>query len=150
MKKHVLVASFLPLLAAGVFAAAPAGQHSYLVTVISESGEPVTSLTAADFTVKEGSKTLKVVSAEHSRFPLIVSLLVDTTQPTLNTDTPARELRTALSGFVESLRAAGGSPRIALVEVASGAVTKAGFDAPLVELDAAIQKIFPAHQSDAV
>src|SRR5688500_941671 len=150
MKNKFLLASILPLLAAGVLAAAPAGQHSYLVTVIAESGEPVTSLTAADFRVKEGSKALKVVSVEHSSFPLIVSLLVDTTQPTANTDTPARELRTALSGFVEALRAAGGSPKIALVEVGSGAVTKAGFDAPFAELDDAIQKIYPAHPSDAV
>ena len=150
MRNRFLLASILPLLAAGVFAAAPAGQHSHLVTIIAESGDPITSLTAADFTVKEGSTPLRVVSAEHSRFPLIVSLLVDTTQPTLNTDTPARELRTALSGFVEALRATGGSPRIALIEVASGAVTKAGFDAPFAELDAAIQKIYPAHQSDAV
>ncbi|MDQ3172007.1 MAG: hypothetical protein M3Q55_17910 [Acidobacteriota bacterium] len=150
MQHGFLLALILPLLAAGALAAAPAGQHSYLVTVIAESGEPVTSLTAADFTVKEGSTPLNVVSVEHSRFPLIVSLLVDTTQPTLNTDTPARELRAALSGFAEALRAAGGSPRIALVEVGSGAVTRAGFDAPFADLDAAIQKIYPAHPSDAV
>ncbi len=150
MKHPILPALILSVLAGAALAASPAGQHSYLVTVIAESGEPVTSLTAADFTVREGSTPLEVVSVEHSRFPLIVSLLVDTTQAAVNTDSPARELRTALSGFVETLRAAGGSPRIALVEVASAAVTQAGFDAPHADLDAAIQKIFPAHPSDAV
>ena len=150
MKHRVLLASILPLLAAAVLMASPAGQHSYLVTVIADGGEPVTALTAADFTVTEGSTPLRVVSVEHSPFPLIVSVLVDTTRPGPNMESPARELRTAVSGFVEAVRAAGGTPRIALVEVGSAAITKAGFDAPYAELDDAIQKIYPAHPSDAV
>lgn len=126
------------------------GQHSYLVTVIAESGEPVTDLTGADFIVREGSKQLEVVSAELSTFPLLVSLLVDMTQPPPGMPSPARELRAAISGFVDTIRAAGGAPKIALVEVGGGAITTAGFDANSAELDAAIEKILPAHPGDAL
>lgn len=126
------------------------GQHSYLVTVIAESGDAVTDLTGADFVVREGSKELEVVSAELSTFPLLVSLLVDTTEPSPGMPSPARDLRAALSGFVDTVRAAGGAPKIALIEVGGGAVTKAGFDASSGDLDAAIQQVFPVHPGDAL
>lgn len=134
----------------GPLLAREAGQHSYLVTVIAESGDPVTDLTGADFVVREGSKQLEVISAELSTFPLMVSLLVDMTQPPPGMPSPARDLRAALSGFVDAIRAAGGSPKIALVEVAGGAVTTAAFDADGAVLDAAIEKIIPAHPADAL
>lgn len=140
----------LALTAAGsLLLAAPVGQHAYLVTVIAETGEPVTGLTADDFVVREGSTPLRVVAAEHSQFPLIVSLIVDTTKPDVIVS-PARELRAALAGFVGRTRATAGSARIALVEVGGGAVTTAAYDAPAAELDARIEKIFPAHPGDAV
>lgn len=126
-------------------------QLSYLVTVVAESGEPVTGLTTDDFTVTEKSKALRVVSAERSTFPLMVSLLVDTTEPPrTGMQSPARDLRAALAGFVDALRAAGGSPRIELVEVGGGAITTAAFEANAADLDGAIQKIFPAHPGDAL
>ena len=149
MTKRAALAAILALTAAGSLPAAPAGQHSYLVTVIAENGEPVTGLTAEDFVVREGSKPLRVVAAEHSRFPLVVSLLFDTTKPDVIVS-PARELRAALAGFVGRIRASAASPRIALVEVGGGAVTTAAYDAPASELDARIEKIFPAHPGDAV
>lgn len=149
MTKRAALAAILALAAAGSLPAAPAGPHSYLVTVIAEHGEPVTGLTAEDFVVREGSKALRVVAAEHSRFPLVVSVLVDTTKPDVIVS-PARELRAALAGFVGRIRASAASPRIALVEVGGGAVTTAAYDAPAADLDARIEKIFPAHPGDAV
>lgn len=145
----------LPALALIALLAAPVTlgaqqQHHYLVSVIAES-DPVIDLTAADFEVRAGSKPLKVVSAELSTFPLMVSLLVDTTAPPLTgMQSPTRELRAALSGFVGAVRAAGGSPRVELVEVGGGAVITAGFDANTAVLDAAIEKLFPAHPGDAL
>ena len=146
-----LLAGFLLLAASsGLLLARESGQHSYLVTVIAESGEPVTDLTGADFVVREGSKALEVISAEHSTFPLMVSVLVDMTQPPPGMPSPARDLRAALAGFVDAIRAAGGEPKIALVEVAGGAVTTAAFGADSAVLDAAIEKILPAHPADAL
>jgi hypothetical protein len=141
----------LALAAVGAAAERPApSQHSYLVTVLAESGEPVTDLTAADFSVREGGTPLTVVSAEHSRFPLVVSVLIDTTQPPAGMNSPARELRSALAGFVAAVRANEPGARIALVEVGGGAVTTAPFGAAPEDLDAAIQRIMPAHPSDAM
>ena len=149
MTTRAALAAILALTAAGSLPAAPAGQHSYLVTVIADNGEPVTGLTAEDFVVREGSKALRVAAAEQSRFPLVVSVLVDTTKPDVIVS-PARELRAALAGFVGRIRASAASPRIALVEVGGGAVTTAAYDAPAADLDARIEKIFPAHPGDAV
>jgi len=135
--------------AAVTLAAAPgAAQHSYLVTVIADKGAPVTALTAEDFVVREGSKNLNVLAAEHSPFPLVVSLIVDTTKPEV-IQSPARDLRRALAGFVARVREAGPA-RIELVEVSGGAVTTAEYDAPPEALDAVIAKLFPAHPGDAV
>lgn len=135
--------------AAVTLAAAPTVvQHSYLVTVIADKGAPVTTLTASDFSVREGSKDLKVLAAEHSPFPLVVSLIVDMTKPEV-IQSPARELRDALAGFVARVRQAG-PVRIELVEVSGGAVTSVEYDAPPDALDAAIAKLFPAHPGDAV
>ena len=150
MTKRMAMTLALALTAAGsLLLAAPARQHSYLVSVIAENGEPVIGLAADDFVVREGSKALRVVAAEHSQFPLVVSVLVDTTKPDVIVS-PARELRAALAGFVRRIRAAAASPRIALVEVGGGAVTTAAYDAPAADLDARIEKIFPAHPGDAV
>ena len=149
MAGRTALAATLALTAAAGLLAAPAAQHSYLVTVIAEDGKPVTGLTADDFVVREGSKPLRVIAAEHSPFPLVVSLLVDTTKPDVIVS-PAREMRAALAGFVSRVRAAETAPRIALVEVGGGAVTTAAYDAPAAALDASIEKIFPAHPGDAV
>ena len=148
MTTRAALAAILALTAAGSLPAAPAGQHSYLVTVIADNGEPVTGLTAEDFVVREGSTPLRVVAAEHSALPLAVTLVVDTTKPDIIAS-PARELREALAGFVGKARAAGGSARIALMEVGAGTTITAAHDAPPGDLDAAIAKIFPAHPSDA-
>lgn len=139
----------LAVTAAGsLLLAAPARQHAYLVTVIAEDGKPVIGLTADDFVVREGSTPLKVIAAEHSSFPLVVSLVVDTTKPDVIAS-PARELREALAAFVDRVRAPGGASRVALMEVSAGTTMTASHDAPAAELDAAIARIFPAHPSDA-
>lgn len=140
----------LALAALGAAERSAPSQHSYLVTVLAESGEPVTNLTAEDFSVREEGKPLTVVSAEHSRFPLVVSVLIDTAKPPVGMNSPARELRSALAGFVEAVRANERGARIALVEVGGGAVTTAPFGAPPADLDAAIQRIMPAHPSDTM
>src|SRR5688572_29080115 len=125
-------------------------QLSYLVTVIADGGAPVTDLTAADFIVKEAGETRKVVSVERPPFPLVISLMIDTTQPPLGTNSAVRHLREALAGFVTAIRASSPGARVSLTEVASAATTTAAFDAKPEDLDAAITKLFPAHQADAI
>lgn len=120
------------------------------MTVIAESGAPVTNLTAGDFVVREGDTVREVVSAEPSSFPLVVSLLIDMTKPQIDNSQLARELRKGVSAFVSSLRASQGTAKIALVEVGAGTETAAAFDAPAAALDAAVQRLLPAHPADAI
>jgi VWFA-related protein len=75
----VLIAAtaVLPLSAAGgEIAAAPVTRTVY-VTVRDGKGAPVTDLTAADFTVKEGGKDRQIVSAEPATARMQVSILVE-------------------------------------------------------------------------
>src|SRR5687767_15022110 len=83
-----------------VEAASRAGiQHSRpitaLVTVLAPGAAPVSGLTAADFTVYEGTARREVVAAALSDDPLSVAMLVDTTQPTMGSQAPVRDLRTS-------------------------------------------------------
>ena len=138
------------LVAAAITAFSSQPQKSYLVTVIPGAGGPVTDLSSKDFIVKEGGESREVVSVERPPFPLVVSVLVDTTQPPPGMNMLMRDLRAALATFVSSIRASSPGARIELIEVSGGAVTTAGFDAKPEDLDAAVQRIFPAHPSDAV
>lgn len=101
--------------------------------------------------VREGDTVREVVLAEPTSFPLAVSLLIDMTQPQLlDSAQVARELRKAVATFVSTLRASQSSAKIALVEVGAGSQTTAGFDAPPETLDAAVQRLLPAHPADAI
>lgn len=148
MKRATFAA--LLVIAAAAAAAAQSREKSYLVTVLAESGAPITNLTASDFIVREENTPRDVVSAELSKFPLVVSLLIDMTQPQLANDLLMRDLRTAVASFVANLRASSPGVRIALVEVTGGAVTTSAFDAPAATLDAVIQRLNPAHPADAI
>lgn len=146
------IATLMIVAAAGTLgAAARLQEKSFLVTVIPDKTGPVTTLTTADFVVREGGEQREVVLAEPSSFPLAVSLLIDMTQPQLLDSTVvARELRRGVAAFVSTLRAAQPNAKIALVEVGAGAQTIAGFDAPAEALDAAIQRLMPLHPADAI
>ena len=127
-----------------------APQLSYLVTAIPQGDGPVTDLSADEVSVKEGGEARKVLSVQRAAFPLVVSLLVDGTPPPLGATEAVRHLRQALSGFTAALRASSPGVRISLTEVAAGATTLAGHDAPAAALDAAIEKLFPVHPGDAI
>jgi VWFA-related protein len=51
--------------------------RSVYVTAVSASGTPVTDLTAADFTVKEGGKARDVIRAGPAVAPLHIAILID-------------------------------------------------------------------------
>src|SRR5687767_4455408 len=144
--KRTIAAVMIVAAAGAVAAAGQAQQKSYLVTVIPGDSGPVTTLKASDFVVREGDTVREVVAAEPSSIPLAVTLLIDMTQPQLLDSTQvARELRKSVATFVSTLRASQSNAKIALIEVGAGAQTTAGFDAAPDVLDAAIQRLLPAH-----
>lgn len=149
--KRTIAAVMIVAAAGTVAAAGHAQQKSYLVTVIPGDSGPLTTLKASDFVVREGDTVREVVLAEPSPFPLAVALLIDMTQPQLlETTQVARELRKGAATFVSTLRASQSNAKIALIEVGAGAQTTAGFDAAPEVLDAAVQRLLPAHPGDAI
>jgi hypothetical protein len=135
---------------AGALFSQSAPQLSYLVTAIPQGDGPVTDLTAADVTVREGGDARKVLSVQRAAFPLVVSVLVDGTQPPLGMSQAVRHVREGLAGFVTALRATSPGVRMSLAEVSGGVTPLASFDGLQTELDIAISKLFPAHPGDAV
>lgn len=123
---------------------------SALVTVVADGGVPFRELKPADFVVKEDGKKREVVEARLATDPLSVALLVDLSQPTTGTTRSVQVLRTATAAFVKAIHAVNPDAQIALVEVASAAVTKVDFTNSAVELDAAISRLYPSQQTVAV
>lgn len=125
-------------------------RKSYLVTAIADKGAPVLDLTVSDVAVREGGQPREVVAVQRPPFPLAIAVLVDTTQPPPGMNMLMRDLRAGLAAFVAAVRASSPGSQISLVEVSASATTTAALDAKPEDLDAAVQKIYPAHPSDAV
>ena len=126
-------------------------QITALVTVVSESGEPITDLTAADFTVRENKITHVVgrVRPVHD-LPVFVAILVDVSKPLMGTQAPVTDMRGSLSAFVSAMRAANPAVQFSLTQVAGAAVPAVAFGAKPEDLDAAIARLYPGQQADAV
>ena len=56
---------------------APADARTVYVTVTDKAGTPVEDLTAADFEIKEGGKTVDIAEAGIAKNPLQIALIVD-------------------------------------------------------------------------
>jgi VWFA-related protein len=113
-----LSSALIALVASGVLSATPAPptQRSVHVTVVDNQGTPVTDLTAADFTLKEGGRDREIATVEIAKAPLQVALAVEETLTPLG---PVRQgmvdfmQRIAPSGQVE-LVVVGQSSRVAV------------------------------------
>jgi hypothetical protein len=120
------------------------------VTVVADAAGPKTDLGAGDFVVREGNTTHEVLGAALVAEPLFIEILVDTSQSPRMPATVAQDLRSALAGFVKTVRAAAPDAQVALMEVAGAAVERAGFGAEPAALDKAIGRLYPNMQSGAV
>lgn len=121
-----------------------------LVTVFPDTPEPLRSLTAGDFIVREDGAAREVTGAGLAADSLFVSLLVDTTQPPVGTQAPVQDMRAALSAFVRILRTHGSLGGIALGEFAGASVPVVPFGKPAASMDAAISRLYPNRPSDGV
>lgn len=143
------------LLIASGFHAAPAGQEmakvTAVVTVVSADGMPVTGLTAADFVIRDEGTRRDAASADSlAQVPLYVTVLIDMAKPPMGMIPPVRDMRLALGNFVAAIRAANPGAQISLVEVSGAPVPTVRFDAAEGALDAAVQKLSPGQNGDAV
>ena len=125
-------------------------QVTALVTVLAESGEPVRTLTAADFIVREGRSKREVIAASVMDQPLSVALLVDTAKPPMGEQAPVQDLRAGLTAFVATLRRLDPGAVISLTEVGGAAVRKVDFTAPASAMDEAIARLYPDLSAQSV
>ncbi len=150
----VVAAAWLASAPAAPRASEPAqhpAQVTTLVTVISESGAAITDLSAADFVVREAGQTREVASASPANAAsLFVAILLDTSKPPMGTPPPVNDVRTSLSTFVSTIRAANPGAQISLTEVSGAAVPVVKFDAGTEALDSAIARLYPGQRADAV
>jgi hypothetical protein len=145
----ILVAGFC-LLVPGSAAPRQGQQKVALVNVIADASGPLRDLTAKDFIVTEDNKKREVVAAELSQDPLSIVLLVDSTQPPMGTVPPTQDLRSSLATFVKVVQAHNPGAQIAMSEFAGAAVPRVAFSAKPGELEAAIGRLFPNQQQQAV
>jgi hypothetical protein len=121
-----------------------------LVTVVADANGPIRNLTAKDFVVVEDGKKRQVASAELAEEPLSIALLIDTSQPPMGVQYPTQDVRTAVAAFVKTVHARNPDAHISITDFGGAAVTRVGFTSKPAELNAAIGKIYPNHQSQAV
>lgn len=125
-------------------------QKTALVTVVADAAGPVRDLSAKDFGVTEDGHKREVTSATLAEDPLSIALLVDSTQPPMSTMPPTQDLRSSLAAFVKTVQGQNAGARIALSEFAGASVPRVPFAAKPGELEAAIGRLYPNHQGQAV
>ena len=127
-------AAVLVLLAGGVLAATNAAptRRSVHVTVVDNQGAPLTDLTAADFTLKEGGRDRDIVTAEIDKAPLQIALAVEQTL------TPLVPVRQGMMDFVQRIAP---MAHVELVVVGQGNRVAVPSDADLQTMVAAIRAL---------
>jgi VWFA-related protein len=128
---------------APVPAAAQAKPTDIYVSVVNGKGDPVTGLTAADFTVREDNVAREVLEARPATEPLTVALLVDDSQA-LNQDVSM--FRDGLRNFI---RALSGKGEIALITFGERPVISVDYTTDTKKLEDAANRIFPRPGSGA-
>lgn len=126
-----------------VAASAQAKPTDIYASVLNGKGQPVTGLTAADFTVREDNVAREVLKAEPATEPLTVALLVDDSQA-LTQD--VQMFRDGLRNFV---RALSGKGEIALITFGERPVISVDYTTDTKKLEDGINRIFARPGSGA-
>lgn len=124
-------------------AAAQAKPTDIYVSVVNQKGDPVTGLTASDFTVREDNVAREVLKAGPATEPLTVALLVDDSQA-LNQD--VQMFRDGLRNFIRGLS---GKGEVALITFGERPVISADYTTDTKKLEDAANRIFPRPGSGA-
>jgi VWFA-related protein len=90
-----LVSLWIPAPSSPTLSAAEPRTRTVYVTALDSKGAPVTDLSAADFSVKEGGKEREIVKAEIGSAPIQVSIIVD--------DNGSGLFRVGIANFLQKL-----------------------------------------------
>lgn len=122
---------------------APQQESTVYATVLDKAGVPVTTLTAADFVVREDGVDREVVSAVPANDPLRIAVLVDTSQ---RIDRHTNEIRGALRTFFTAIQ---GQHEIALYEFGERSSLLVPYTRDPNLLEAGVGRVFARHGSGA-
>jgi Ca-activated chloride channel family protein len=134
----LLVAVSASLLAPSVtlLSARQAVERRVYVSVVDQTGAPVTDVTAADFLVREDGAVREVLRVSRAADPMDISVLLDDTQAA----TPAiADIRRGLQAFVTSLHQGN---QIALVTFGERPTIVTDYTSDLAKLTAGVNRLF--------
>lgn len=143
-----LFTRIFPILGLTALLAAPApalaqGERSIYASVLDRRGAPVTTLTAADFVVREDGAAREVLRAVPADDPLQIAILVDTSQAV---ERHVSNVRRALTRFVRELA---GEHDLALLEFGERSTIVTNYTSDPAKLEAGIGRLFARPGSGA-
>lgn len=133
----LLALTLAPALAAR---AQTAADKTIFVSVLDDAGKPLKDLAMGDILIREDGADREVMSISPAKDPLYVALLVDTTS---GAEPYIRDIRKALTTFVEQISAASSDARISVTEFGQAAVPITPFTTDSEKLKKDIGRIFP-------
>jgi VWFA-related protein len=117
------------------------GERALFVSVLDKDGAPVSTLTSADFIVREDGVAREVLRAEKAAEPLTIALLVDTSQ---SAQPYIADIRRALTAFVKSM---GGKNTIAIIGFGERPTTLTDYTLDVPSLLKGVERVFATQGS---
>jgi VWFA-related protein len=125
-------------------------ERQLLVTVLDKEDVPVTDLASTDLSVYEDGAARPVTGVERAVDPLAVVVLIDTGKSPIGTVEPTRDLRTAVTTFVETVWAGGAPVEMAIMEYAGAGTMLRGYTQKVEELTRVASRLVPSQRSNSV
>jgi hypothetical protein len=139
-----------PALVLALAASAAQSQKTIVVTVLDQSGTPVKEVSAADLGVNENGAMREVVDVKPATDPMTIAVLVDNAKATMGKEAPTREVRAALTAFVQKIQLASPDTAIGLWECSGAGVMIQKPTAKTDDLTKRISRMVPGQQSGGV
>jgi hypothetical protein len=147
MPARFAVASALVL---ALTATAAQSKRSIVVAVLDHAGAPVKDVSAADLAVQEDGAMREVVEVKPDTDPMTIAVLVDNAKPTMGKEAPTREMRAALTAFVQKVQQASPDSAIGLWECSGAGVMIQKPTTKTDDLTKRISRMVPGQQSGGV